>query len=195
MMKRFEYRQGRHDRAASKIDNPVRFPVQLNMLPYTNRVRRDNRESLELERSCTYDLLSVVVHVGEIETGHYVSYCRVGDQVSSKAISTSPIRIVLLISPGVVQIQRSQSGTCKPVRGSGRKRIPPILHYSVTRVSLKVWSDIKMVHSEEREARTRQESTDTGAFTLGETGGDTETQAGMHSSAHSLELSSMFSVL
>lgn len=53
------------------------------MLPYTNRVRnRDNRESLELERSCTYDLLSVIVHVGEIETGHYVSYCRVSDQVS-----------------------------------------------------------------------------------------------------------------
>jgi ubiquitin carboxyl-terminal hydrolase 22/27/51 len=52
------------------------------MLPYTNRVRnRDSRESLELERSCTYDLLSVIVHVGEIETGHYVSYCRVGDQV------------------------------------------------------------------------------------------------------------------
>lgn len=52
------------------------------MLPYTNRARnRDSRENLELERSCTYDLLSVVVHVGEIETGHYVSYCRVGDQV------------------------------------------------------------------------------------------------------------------
>lgn len=82
-MQRFEYRQGRHDRAASKIDTGVRFPLQLNMLPYTQRVRsRDSRENLELERSCTYDLLSVVVHVGEIETGHYVSYCRVGDQVS-----------------------------------------------------------------------------------------------------------------
>lgn len=54
------------------------------MLPYTNRVRsRDNRESMELQRSCTYDLLSVVVHVGEIDTGHYVSYCRVGDQACS----------------------------------------------------------------------------------------------------------------
>lgn len=53
------------------------------MLPYTARVRsRDSRENMELERSCTYDLLSVVVHVGEIETGHYVSYCRVGDQAS-----------------------------------------------------------------------------------------------------------------
>ncbi|KAG6212252.1 hypothetical protein E4U50_001994 [Claviceps purpurea] len=80
-LKRFEYKQGRHDSAASKIDHTVQFPLQLNMLPYTNRVRnRDNRESLELERSCTYDLLSVIVHVGEIETGHYVAYCRVGDQ-------------------------------------------------------------------------------------------------------------------
>ena len=52
------------------------------MLPYTNRVRvRGNREDMELERSCTYDLLSVVVHVGEIDTGHYVSYCRAGEQV------------------------------------------------------------------------------------------------------------------
>lgn len=40
------------------------------MLPYTNRSRPgENKESLELARSCTYDLLSVVVHVGEIDTG------------------------------------------------------------------------------------------------------------------------------
>lgn len=82
LLQRFEFKQGKHDRAASKIDNTVQFPLQLNMLPYTNRARsRGSREDMELERSCTYDLLSVVVHVGEIETGHYVSYCRVGDQV------------------------------------------------------------------------------------------------------------------
>lgn len=82
-VQRFEYKQAKNDRAAaSKMDNPVQFPLQLNMLPYTNRARsRDSRENMELERSCMYDLLSVVVHVGEIETGHYVSYCRVGDQV------------------------------------------------------------------------------------------------------------------
>lgn len=58
------------------------------MLPYTNRARnRDSRESFELERSCTYDLLSVVVHVGEIDTGHYTSYCRVGDQVGISILS------------------------------------------------------------------------------------------------------------
>jgi ubiquitin carboxyl-terminal hydrolase 22/27/51 len=78
---RFEYKQGRHERAA-KIDTPVQFPLELNMLPYTNRARgQDSKENYELARSCTFDLLSVVVHVGEIDTGHYVSYCRVGDQV------------------------------------------------------------------------------------------------------------------
>lgn len=72
------------------------------MLPYTNRARnRDSRENLELERSCTYDLLSVVVHVGEIETGHYVSYCRVGDQVW---LILSPLMSALL-TLSVVQIQ------------------------------------------------------------------------------------------
>ncbi|KAL2264004.1 hypothetical protein VTK26DRAFT_3559 [Humicola hyalothermophila] len=79
-LKRFEYKQGRNERAA-KIDTPVQFPLELNMLPYTSRARnQDVRENYELARSCTYDLLSVVVHVGEMDTGHYVSYCRVGDQ-------------------------------------------------------------------------------------------------------------------
>ncbi|KAK1753511.1 ubiquitin carboxyl-terminal hydrolase [Echria macrotheca] len=79
-LKRFEFKQGRNERAA-KIDTPVSFPLQLNMLPYTSRARtQDTSESFELARSCTYDLFSVVVHVGEIDTGHYVSYCRVRDQ-------------------------------------------------------------------------------------------------------------------
>lgn len=80
-LKRFEFKQGRHDRAASKIDTQVHFPLQLNMLPYTDLSRtQDTKGNHELARSCTYDLMSVVVHVGEIETGHYLSYCRVGDQ-------------------------------------------------------------------------------------------------------------------
>ncbi|KAJ4291561.1 hypothetical protein N0V88_006159 [Collariella sp. IMI 366227] len=89
-LKRFEYKQGRNERAA-KIDTPVQFPLQLNMLPYTNcaAASKDNNttnNNYELARSCTYDLMSVVVHVGEIDTGHYVSYCRVGDQVRPKSL-------------------------------------------------------------------------------------------------------------
>ena len=56
------------------------------MLPYMNRGRsQDAREQFELARSCTYDLFSVVVHVGDIDTGHYKSYCRVQDQVCPTA--------------------------------------------------------------------------------------------------------------
>ncbi|KAF7874457.1 uncharacterized protein EAF02_008434 [Botrytis sinoallii] len=66
---------------ASKIDTTVTFPLQLHMLPYTNRARGvDTKNNFELARSCTYDLQSVVVHVGNLETGHYVSYSRVGNQ-------------------------------------------------------------------------------------------------------------------
>lgn len=63
------------------------------MLPYTNRARtHDVSENYELARSCIFDLLSVVVHVGEIDTGHYVSYCRVGDQVSWSYFSVPFVR-------------------------------------------------------------------------------------------------------
>ncbi|KAI2634554.1 ubiquitin carboxyl-terminal hydrolase [Xylaria nigripes] len=80
-LKRFEFKQGGRDRAASKIRAKVQFPLQLNMLPYTTKGQSENsRDSQELNRSCIYDLMSVVEHVGEIDTGHYVSYCRVGDQ-------------------------------------------------------------------------------------------------------------------
>ncbi|KAK0648745.1 ubiquitin carboxyl-terminal hydrolase-like protein [Cercophora newfieldiana] len=79
-LKRFEFKQGRNERAA-KLDTPVHFPLQLNMLPYTTKARTtDTTEHFELARSCVYELFSVVVHVGEIDTGHYVSYCRLGNQ-------------------------------------------------------------------------------------------------------------------
>lgn len=82
-IQRFEFRNGTRDKSAAKIDTQVQFPLSLSMLPYTNRARSaDAKEQYELSRSCTYDLMSVVVHVGEIDTGHYISYCRVGDQVS-----------------------------------------------------------------------------------------------------------------
>jgi len=81
---RFEYnKQGRNDRA-TKIDTHVHFPLSLNMFPYTDRgiQGQAQKDYYELRRSCTYDLMCVVVHVGEIDTGHYTSYCKVGDQVS-----------------------------------------------------------------------------------------------------------------
>lgn len=82
--KRFEHHRDLN--TSSKIRVKVQFPLQINMLPYTSRGRLlDDREigkNRELTRSCTYDLLSVVVHDGSMNTGHYISYSRVGNQVS-----------------------------------------------------------------------------------------------------------------
>lgn len=79
------------------------------MLPYTNRARdADKKEAYELSRSLTYDLMSVVVHVGEIDTGHYISYCLVGEQVSlpskqSNSVGISDTNKII----EVVHLQRS----------------------------------------------------------------------------------------
>lgn len=64
-----------------KISVKVQFPLQINMLPYTSRARNMGGDGeveigitdhFELARSCTYDLVSVVVHVGTIDTGEFV---------------------------------------------------------------------------------------------------------------------------
>jgi hypothetical protein len=41
------------------------------MFPYTNRARGQDskQQNFELARGCTYDLQSVVVHVGNLESG------------------------------------------------------------------------------------------------------------------------------
>jgi ubiquitin carboxyl-terminal hydrolase 22/27/51 len=86
---RFEFKNG-HNKAASKVDTKVQFPLQLSMAPYTNvAANSPQANDIELSRQCTYELMSVVVHEGEIETGHYYSYCRVGDQVSRDDVAAS----------------------------------------------------------------------------------------------------------
>lgn len=85
-LKRFEFKHGRHDTAPSKVETPVNFPLEINMLPYTSKGRdlalqnHQLHNHPELSRAHEYDLVGVVVHVGSIDTGHYLSYCRVGDQ-------------------------------------------------------------------------------------------------------------------
>jgi ubiquitin C-terminal hydrolase len=65
---RFEHH--RDLQTSAKIHVKVQFPLQVNMLPYTNRARpQDTRENHDLARSCTYDLLSVVVHDGKLNSG------------------------------------------------------------------------------------------------------------------------------
>lgn len=45
------------------------------MLPYTTRPGNSRDKS-----DYDYDLLSVVVHLGDMESGHYLAYCRQGEQ-------------------------------------------------------------------------------------------------------------------
>lgn len=75
-LKRFKQNIG----SASKIETKVTFPLKLDMFPYTARAGGESKHSPDMSRGCTYDLQSVVVHVGNLETGHYICYSRVGQQ-------------------------------------------------------------------------------------------------------------------
>lgn len=74
-LQRFEFKHSGHDTAPSKIETPVQFPLEMNMLPYTSKGRdlgvyEDQLHRYpELSRAHEYDLVSVVVHVGSIDTG------------------------------------------------------------------------------------------------------------------------------
>ncbi|KAL1956215.1 hypothetical protein VTO42DRAFT_7562 [Malbranchea cinnamomea] len=59
---------------SEKVDTKVSFPLAINMLPYTTRPWSRDKSDYD------YDLLSVVVHLGDIDSGHYLAYCRQGEQ-------------------------------------------------------------------------------------------------------------------
>lgn len=82
-LKRFEHSAT----GSSKIDTKIRFPMQLDMTPYTTRARRKNAKASgdgagkgKTSGLYMYDLLSVVQHHGQISSGHYVSYSRENGQ-------------------------------------------------------------------------------------------------------------------
>ncbi|KAI9773463.1 MAG: hypothetical protein M1840_007680 [Geoglossum simile] len=60
---------------SSKLDYKVQFPLQLDAFRYTARSKRSKAVGSEM-----YDLLGVIVHMGTIDTGHYISYAREGRQ-------------------------------------------------------------------------------------------------------------------
>lgn len=69
-LKRYE-----HNSASSeKVNGHIDFPLTLNMLPYT--VKRD-KERVDTSRYI-YDLSTVIVHQGTMDSGHYFAYTRVG---------------------------------------------------------------------------------------------------------------------
>lgn len=60
------------------MDGHIDFPITLNMLPYT--VKKD-KERVDTSKY-VYDLSTVVVHQGSMDSGHYYSYTRLaGDKV------------------------------------------------------------------------------------------------------------------
>jgi len=88
-MKRFEHHKDLQ--TSAKIHLKVQFPLQINMLPYTNRARtQDVRENFELARSCTYDLLSVVVHDGKLNSGMHL-----GKEIRQVADIHRPLYLIL----------------------------------------------------------------------------------------------------
>ncbi|KTW27954.1 uncharacterized protein T551_02921 [Pneumocystis jirovecii RU7] len=69
-LKRFE-----HSSTPTKIDTHVNFSFQLDMFPY---IARSNYMDCYKD-DCIYDLLSVICHQGQINTGHYTSFARSND--------------------------------------------------------------------------------------------------------------------
>ena len=83
-----------------KINTKLNFPLQLDMAPYTTREhtrehsKKSKNKNLEDETSSIsglfspttprspgwYDLSTVVVHIGKMDSGHYLCYCRHDDQ-------------------------------------------------------------------------------------------------------------------
>ncbi|THC91464.1 hypothetical protein EYZ11_009072 [Aspergillus tanneri] len=60
---------------SEKLEGRIDFPLSINMLPYTTNPQPRVDKSRYM-----YDLLSAVVHKGKLDAGHYLVYCRQGDQ-------------------------------------------------------------------------------------------------------------------
>ncbi|KAI8939638.1 hypothetical protein NX059_003396 [Plenodomus lindquistii] len=87
-LKRFEHTKS----TSSKIETKVSFPVKLDIHPYTTPHKaavkalpsksaslNSNHNMNSPANSLVYELSSVIVHKGKIDSGHYVSYSREGN--------------------------------------------------------------------------------------------------------------------
>ncbi|KAF2400123.1 ubiquitin carboxyl-terminal hydrolase-like protein 22 [Trichodelitschia bisporula] len=65
---------------SAKLDTPVHFPLMLDMALYSTRnIVQPKKSRTEAPRSPVYyELSAVIVHKGEINSGHYVSFAREG---------------------------------------------------------------------------------------------------------------------
>ncbi|KAH7095029.1 hypothetical protein FB567DRAFT_511594 [Paraphoma chrysanthemicola] len=87
-LKRFEHNKA----TSSKIETRVSFPLRLDVNPYTTSYQQTlkkvvkatgapptNYNTYTPANSLTYELSTVIVHKGKIDSGHYVNYCREGN--------------------------------------------------------------------------------------------------------------------
>jgi ubiquitin carboxyl-terminal hydrolase 22/27/51 len=86
-LKRFEHSKS----TSSKIETRISFPMKLDLFPYTTKHKSSQTKASKNAppmntthnmntpaNSLTYELSSVIVHKGKIDSGHYVSYSREG---------------------------------------------------------------------------------------------------------------------
>ncbi|KKY14673.1 putative ubiquitin carboxyl-terminal hydrolase 22 [Diplodia seriata] len=92
-LKRFETSKS----TSTKLETKISFPTSLDLYPYTTRARSSSSSSKDSANgtkdsksagsggngaipspTCMYELASVIVHKGNIDSGHYVSYARKG---------------------------------------------------------------------------------------------------------------------
>ncbi|KAJ4300672.1 hypothetical protein N0V90_002760 [Kalmusia sp. IMI 367209] len=87
-LKRFEHSKA----TSSKIETKISFPMKLDLYPYTTEYRStqtkgskqssppNTNHNVNTPANCLiYELSSVIVHKGKIDSGHYISYSREGD--------------------------------------------------------------------------------------------------------------------
>ncbi|KAL1932778.1 hypothetical protein VTP01DRAFT_8456 [Rhizomucor pusillus] len=74
-LKRFEHRA-----SASKIETKIKFPVDLDMTPYTAQYKEKKKDVSQRDVSNLYTLFAVINHQGKMDTGHYTMYTKSRDE-------------------------------------------------------------------------------------------------------------------
>ncbi|KAF2011680.1 cysteine proteinase [Aaosphaeria arxii CBS 175.79] len=88
-LKRFEH----HKSTSTKIETKVNFPMKIDLYPYTSKYKSthpkgsknaklppSNHNANTPANSLIYELATVIVHKGKMDSGHYVSYSREGNE-------------------------------------------------------------------------------------------------------------------
>ncbi|KAK7732130.1 hypothetical protein SLS57_001110 [Botryosphaeria dothidea] len=118
-LKRFETSKS----TSTKLETKIAFPMSLDLYPYTTRGRASSKDSTNGAKdpkgllptpTCMYELASVIVHKGKIDSGHYVSYSRKGGDWflfdDSKVVLASEADVLRAEAYLLVYVVRSLEG-------------------------------------------------------------------------------------